>query len=67
MAGSFDQLFQHIVQAFALQDELIDIDLNANASEAGGDLTEAKQEALDREQAVARQMESAFRSGLPRR
>jgi len=64
MAGSFDQLFQHIVQAFALQDELIDIDLNANASEAGGDLTEAKQEALDREQAVARQMESAFRSGL---
>jgi len=63
MAGSFDQLFQHIVQAFALQDGLIDIDLNANASEAGGDLTEANK-TLDREQAVARQMESAFRSGL---
>ncbi len=64
MAGSFDQLYQHIVQAFALEDELIDIDLNANASEAGGDLTDAKQEALDREQAVASQMRSAFRSGL---
>ncbi len=64
MAGSFDQLYQHIVQAFALKDELIDIDLNANASEAGGDLTDAKQGALDREQAVADQMKPAFRSGL---
>lgn len=64
MAGSFDQLYQHIVQAFAFKDELLDIDLNANASEAGGDLTEAKQEALDREETVARQMEPAFRSGL---
>jgi hypothetical protein len=64
MAGSLDQLYQHIVQAFALKDELIDIDLNANASESGGDLSEAKQEALDREQATAGQLEPYFRSGL---
>ncbi|HET9662577.1 MAG TPA: hypothetical protein VFP05_19770 [Thermomicrobiales bacterium] len=64
MAGSLDQLYQHIVQAFALKDDLIDIDLNANASESGGDLSEAKQEALDREKAVAGQLESSFRSGI---
>lgn len=64
MAGTLDQLYQHIVQAFALKDELIDIDLNANASESGGDLTEAKKEALDREQAVASQLEPYFRSGI---
>ena len=64
MAGSFDQLYQHIVQVFALKDELIDIDLNAKASESGGDLSEAKQEALDREQKVSSQMEPYFRSGL---
>lgn len=64
MAGSFDQLYQHIVQAFALKDELIDIDLNANASESGGSLNAAKQEALDREQAIANQLEPYFRSGL---
>ena len=64
MAGNLDQLYQHIVQAFALKDELIDIDLNANASESGGDLSEAKQEALDREQTVAGQLEPYFRSGI---
>jgi hypothetical protein len=64
MAGSLDQLYQHIVQSFALKDDLIDIDLNANASESGGDLSEAKQEALERENAVSRQLEPAFRSGL---
>lgn len=64
MAGTLDQLYQHIVQAFALKDELIDIDLNANASESGGDLTEAKKEALDREQSVASQLEPYFRSGI---
>ena len=64
MAGSLDQLYQHIVQAFALRDELIDIDLNANASESGGDLSGAKQEALNREQATASQLEPYFRSGL---
>lgn len=64
MAGSFDQLYQHIVQTFALKDELIDIDLNANASESGGNLSAAKQGALDREQQVASQMEPYFRSGL---
>jgi hypothetical protein len=64
MAGSFDQLYQHIVQSFALKDELIDIDLNANSSESGGSLNAAKQEALQREQATASQMEPYFRSGL---
>lgn len=64
MSARFDQLFRHIVRAFALKDELIDIDMNANASESGGDLTEAKREALDREQTVADQLEPYFRSGL---
>lgn len=64
MADSFDQLYQHIVQAFALKDELIDIDLNANASESGDELNAAKQEVLHREQQVAKEMEPSFRSGL---
>lgn len=64
MANSLDQLYQHIVQAFALRDELIDIDLNANASESGGDLSAAKQDALNREQAIAGQLEPYFRSGI---
>lgn len=64
MADSLDQLYQHIVQAFALKDDLIDIDLNANASEDGADLNVAKQEALGREQAIASQLEPYFRSGL---
>jgi len=64
MAGSLDQLYQHIVQAFALKDDLIDIDLNANASESGGDLSGAKQEALERENAVSSQLEPYFRSGI---
>jgi hypothetical protein len=64
MADSLDQLYQHIVQRFALRDELLDIDLNANATESGGDLTEAKQEAFEREQASSSRLEPAFRSGL---
>jgi hypothetical protein len=64
MADSLDQLYQHIVQAFATKDDLIDIDLNANASESGGDLGEAKQEAIAREQAVSSQLEPFFRSGI---
>lgn len=64
MADSLDQLFQHIVQAFALKDELIDIDLNANASESGGDLSSAKQDALNREQTISSQLEPSFRSGI---
>jgi len=64
MADSLDQLYQHIVQAFALKDELIDIDLNAKASESGGDLSAAKQEALNREQAISSQLEPYFRSGI---
>lgn len=64
MAGNLDQLYQHIVQAFALKDDLIDIDLNAKASESGGDLSEAKQEALEREKAVSSQLEPYFRSGI---
>lgn len=64
MADSLDQFYQHVVQAFALKDELIDIDLNANASESGGDLSEAKQEALERERTVSSQLEPYFRSGL---
>lgn len=64
MAGSLDQLYQHIVQAFATKDDLIDIDLNAKASESGGDLNDAKQEAIDRERATSSQLEPYFRSGL---
>ncbi len=64
MADSLDQLYKHIVQAFALKDDLIDIDLNAKASESGGDLSEAKQEAIAREQAVSSQLEPYFRSGV---
>lgn len=64
MADSLDQLYQHIVQAFALKDELIDIDLNANASESGSTLNSAKQEALDREKSISSQLEPAFRSGI---
>jgi len=64
MADSLDQLYQHIVQAFALKDDLIDIDLNANASEDGADLNAAKQEALTREQAFSSQLEPYFRSGI---
>jgi hypothetical protein len=64
MADSLDQLYQHIVQAFATKDDLIDIDLNARASESGGDLNEAKQEAIEREQAISSQLEPYFRSGL---
>lgn len=64
MADSLDQLYRHIVQAFATKDDLIDIDLNAKASESGGDLNDAKQEAIDREQAVSSQLEPYFRSGL---
>ncbi len=66
MADSLDQLYQHIVQAFALKDELIDIDLNANASDSGGDLSAAKQEVLAREQAISSQLEPSFRSGIAR-
>ena len=64
MADSLDQLYRHIVQAFATKDDLIDIDLNAKASESGGDLNDAKQEAIDREQAVSSELEPYFRSGL---
>ena len=64
MADSLDQLYQHIVQAFALKDELIDIDLNANASESSGDLSAVKQEVLNREQTISGQLEPSFRSGL---
>lgn len=64
MADQLDQLFQHIVRSFALKDGLVDIDLNAKASEAGGDLTDVKQHTVDREQTVANQLEPYFRSGL---
>ena len=63
MADSLDQLYQHIVHAFALKDELIDIDLNANASESGGDLSSAKQDALNREKTISSKLEPSFRSG----
>jgi hypothetical protein len=64
MADSLDQLFDHIVRAHALKDDLVEIDLNAKASESGADIDAAKQETLRREVAVANDLRQSFRSGI---
>jgi hypothetical protein len=64
MADSLDQLFDHIVRAHALKDDLVEIDLNAKASESGADIDAEKEETLRREVAVANELRQSFRSGM---
>ncbi len=64
MADELDKLYDHIVRAYALRDELVDVDLLAAASEKGEDIQAEKHSIVEREGDQARQMRESFRAGL---
>ena len=64
MAEPIRELLNYIVVQFAVKDEQIDIDINANAVEEGDEIAAEKQEAARREMARADDLEDAFTKGL---
>ncbi len=64
MADELDRLYDHIVRAYAMRDELIDVDLLAAASEQGESIEAEKHQIVERETDQARQMRESFRAGL---
>jgi hypothetical protein len=64
MAEPIRELLNYIVVQYAVQDEQIDIDLNANAAEEGDEIASEKREAARREMARADELAGAFNQGL---
>ena len=64
MADELDRLYDHIVRAYVMRDELIDVDLLATASEDGQAIEAEKDSIIARETDQARQMRESFRVGL---
>ncbi len=64
MAEPIRELLNYIVVQYAVKDEQIDIDINANAVEEGDEIAAEKQEAARREMARADELEDAFTRGL---
>jgi hypothetical protein len=64
LADELDKLYDHIVRAYALRDELIDVDLLASASDHGESIEAEKHSIVERESDQARQMRESFRAGL---
>ncbi len=64
MAEPIRELLNYIVVQYAVKDEQIDIDINANAVEEGDEIAAEKQEAARREMARADDLEDAFTKGL---
>jgi hypothetical protein len=66
LAGESRKLLDYIVRHFVLHDELVSIDLDASASEAGDEIEMNKREAVQRERARADELADAFADGLVR-
>ncbi len=64
MADGLDRLYEHIVRQYVMKDELIDVDLTANASEEGRAIESEKNQIVNRETDHAKQMRESFRAGL---
>jgi hypothetical protein len=64
LADELDKLYDHIVRAYALRDELVDVDLLASASDRGASIEAEKDSIVEREGDQARQMRQSFRTGL---
>ena len=64
LADELDKLYNHIVRAYALRDDLIDVDLLASASDRGESIEAEKDSIVERENDQARQMRESFRAGL---
>jgi hypothetical protein len=64
VAEPIRELLDFIVVQYAVQDEQIDIDLNANAAEEGEEIASEKQAAAQREMARADELSDAFNQGL---
>lgn len=64
MADELDRLYDHIVRAYVMRDELIDVDLLATASEEGQAIEAEKHQIVERESEQARKMRESFRVGL---
>jgi len=64
LADELDKLYDHIVRAYALRDELVDVDLLAAASDDGQAIEAEKHQIVERETDQARQMRESFRAGL---
>jgi hypothetical protein len=64
LADELDKLYDHIVRAYALRDELLDVDLLADASDQGQAIEAEKHSIIERESDQARQMRESFRTGL---
>jgi hypothetical protein len=66
MADEPRKLLDYIVRHFVLHDELVSIDLDASASDAGDSIETDKREAVQRELTRANDMAAAFADGLVR-
>ncbi|MFL5758793.1 MAG: hypothetical protein ACJ789_03590 [Thermomicrobiales bacterium] len=60
------KLLDYIVSHFVLHDELVSIDLDASASEAGDSIETEKRQAARRDHARADELAGAFAEGLAR-
>ncbi len=66
MADESRKLLDYIVGHFVLHDELVAIDLEASASDAGASIESDKHEAVRRERTRADELADAFGEGLAR-
>jgi hypothetical protein len=66
MADQPRKLLDYIVRHFVLHDELVSIDLDASASDAGDAIEMDKREAVQRELTRANDLAAAFADGLVR-
>jgi hypothetical protein len=66
MADDARKLLDYIVRHFVLHDELVSIDLEASASDAGASIELDKHEAVQRELTRADDLATAFADGLSR-
>jgi hypothetical protein len=64
LADELDKLYDHIVRAYALRDELLDVDLLADASDKGEAIEAEKHSIVERESDQAARMRESFRTGL---
>lgn len=64
MAEPIRELLNYIVAHYAVQDEQVDIDINASAVEEGDEIASEKREAARREMARADELAGAFNQGL---
>jgi hypothetical protein len=66
LADESRKLLDYIVRHFVLHDELVSIDLDASASDAGDSIEMDKREAVQRELTRADDLAAAFADGLAR-